>query len=251
MKKLNSSISNLRNWLATPLFAIVFLTTLVTIELMFRLAKIFKISYNYEKLYGFISSGTLVALKLCTGVQLKIEGKLPDTNLPIVVISNHQGMFDIPFLNVGLKPLKLRFVAKNELARNIPAISIALREGEHAIIDRNQGSLAVVEIEKMAKKCAATNLVIAMFPEGTRSRDGKVRSFKLGGMEKIVDTLGEVCFLPVAIRRSWHISRFGFKPIVCGVVVELEILEAVVATKAMPVEQYADMIRSQIAAKAC
>jgi 1-acyl-sn-glycerol-3-phosphate acyltransferase len=251
MKKLNSSISNLGNWLATPFFAVVFLTTLVAIELMFRFAKFFKIPYNYERLYGLISSGTLAALKICSGLQLKIEGKLPTTSLPIVVISNHQGMFDIPFLNVGLKPLKLRFVAKNELARKIPAISIALREGEHAIIDRNQGSQAVLEIEKMAKDCAAKNLVIAMFPEGTRSKDGKLRSFKLGGMEKIVDTLGEVCFLPVAIKKSWHISRFGFKPIVYGVSVELEILDAVIATKDMPVEQYAEMIRSQIAAKAC
>lgn len=234
------------SWVCTPFFLSGFAVVLLGVEVLFRLSQFLRLKYNYDLFYSYISTGSLFCLQKFAGLIFEIEGKLPATTHPVVIVSNHQSMFDIPFLNVALKPLKLRFVAKTELARKIPAISIALREGGHALIDRSQGSQAVLEIQKMARASVRDGFCISLFPEGTRSRDGKLRQFKQGGMETIVDTLDHVCFLPVAISGSWEIVRYGFMPVVHGVQVKLKILEPVEVCKQDLADDYCARIRTAI-----
>ncbi len=235
------------DWICTPFFLIAFLANLIFVEVLFRLCRFLRIPYSYDLLYGFINKGTLLALRSFAGLKLTVQGKLPEKmELPLVVISNHQSMFDIPYLNVALAPLRLRFVAKIELAKGIPAISFALRHGGHALIDREQGASAVVEIEKMARNSLKDNFTITMFPEGTRSRDGKLRSFKQGGLEKMADTFEELEFLPVAISGAWEVNRFNFKPVVYGVNVKVTILPVVRVNKGDSVGDYCTKVRNSI-----
>jgi len=93
-----------------------------------------------------------------------------------LVIANHQSLLDIFVLMAMLGfERKPRFVAKHELSFGIPFVSFTLRKGGHCLVKRQGAPLeAMEEVAKMAVRCAHENACPVIFPEGTRSRDGKV-----------------------------------------------------------------------------
>lgn len=118
---------------------------------------------------------------------------LPDQYL---VVSNHQSLFDIPLFMHYLEAKRLRFVAKAELGRNIPAISLILRSHKHCLVKRTGSpSSALREIDRFAQRVHENNWVPVIFPEGTRSRDGNPGKFHAAGFRRFMDQLP----LPVAI----------------------------------------------------
>lgn len=215
------------DWLCTPVFVIVFFANLCAFEVLFRFSISFPKLLNYEIVFRAFNRLIVWNLRLSTATRFSCKGKSLEINLPVVVISNHQSMFDIPFLCLGLPSLCLRFVAKTELAQGIPGISVALRNGEHAIIDRANADQALSEMERAAKLSVQKGFSLVVFPEGTRSRNGSLRQFKTGGVAKILETLGEAVILPVAIKGSWRLARFSFKPISVGNRVEVVVTEGI------------------------
>jgi 1-acyl-sn-glycerol-3-phosphate acyltransferase len=95
-----------------------------------------------------------------------------------VVMSNHQSLYDIPALYQTL-PLRLRMVAKAELFR-IPIWARAMREAGFIELDRSARDRAIASLDR-AKAALAQGTSIWIAPEGTRSRDGRLGVFKLGG----------------------------------------------------------------------
>jgi 1-acyl-sn-glycerol-3-phosphate acyltransferase len=96
----------------------------------------------------------------------------------LVVMSNHQSLYDIPALYQAL-PLRLRMVAKAELFR-IPIWAQAMRVAGFVELDRSARERAIESLER-AKAALARGTSIWIAPEGTRSRDGSLGAFKLGG----------------------------------------------------------------------
>lgn len=95
-----------------------------------------------------------------------------------VVMSNHQSLYDIPVLYQTL-PLRLRMVAKAELFR-IPIWAQAMRAAGFIELDRSAHDRAVASLER-AKSAIERGTSIWIAPEGTRSHDGSLGAFKLGG----------------------------------------------------------------------
>jgi len=96
---------------------------------------------------------------------------------PSIVVVNHQNLFDINFV-VWLVPPPMRLVAKVEALRQ-PLIGSVLREGGHLTVSRGRG------LDNEAAFARASRLldegsVIVFFPEGTRSRDGKILPLRSG-----------------------------------------------------------------------
>jgi 1-acyl-sn-glycerol-3-phosphate acyltransferase len=82
----------------------------------------------------------------------------------------------------------MRFVAKAELGRYVPAVSEMLRVQEHCIIPReNNMRLAMRRLDRFARQVVARHQMPVIFPEGHRSRDGKLRSFSSAGVRRILD----------------------------------------------------------------
>lgn len=132
---------------------------------------------------------------------------------PLVIMSNHQSLFDIPALVTTL-PISWRFVAKRELTW-IPFLGWALVMSGHIIIDRSHRQRAVASLERAAARVrAGTNVII--FPEGTRSRDGTLGEFKSGGFHLAAQA--GVPILPVSISGSDRIERKGSLSIESGVI---------------------------------
>lgn len=131
----------------------------------------------------------------------------------IIFISNHQSMFDIPGIIWFLRKHTPKFVSKKELARGIPGISYNLRVGQAALIDRNDPKQAISEILRFAKHINENRFSAAIFPEGTRSRTGRLKPFAVGGVATLLKKCPEALVVPVAIRNTGRFNPKGFFPL--------------------------------------
>jgi 1-acyl-sn-glycerol-3-phosphate acyltransferase len=104
-----------------------------------------------------------------------------------LLVGNHQSLLDIP-VSIALFPGRaLRFVAKRELGAFVPFVSLVLRSQGHALVRRHgDAAEAMRTIRRFAHRCAAEGSCPVIFPEGTRSRDGRVGAFHTAGVRKIL-----------------------------------------------------------------
>jgi 1-acyl-sn-glycerol-3-phosphate acyltransferase len=111
--------------------------------------------------------------------------ELPDRFL---LVANHQSLMDIPVCMALFPGRKLRFVAKRELGDGIPLVSLILRSQGHALVKRRgDATQAMHSILRFARRCEREGTCPVIFPEGTRSRDGRVGTFHTAGARKILD----------------------------------------------------------------
>lgn len=93
-----------------------------------------------------------------------------------VVVSNHQSTADIAILPWALRSLNVKFVAKEELGKYIPTVSMALTHWGSALITREATRDDLIRIKEMARGLAHWEASVVVFPEGTRSRDGRLQA---------------------------------------------------------------------------
>jgi 1-acyl-sn-glycerol-3-phosphate acyltransferase len=139
-----------------------------------------------------------------TGCRRAVERlpALPDG--PLVFASNHESALDIWVL-VEKLPRTVRFIAKRELFQ-IPIFGWYLRLGGHIPVDRRNHAQAVQALRAAAAAVrAGTSLIV--FPEGTRSRDGRVQPFKKGPFALAMEA--RVPVVPVAVSGSAAVTPRG------------------------------------------
>lgn len=117
-----------------------------------------------------------------------------DKTQSYVIISNHQSQYDI-FVLYGWLGIDFKWVMKQEL-RRVPALGVACEKIGHIFIDRSNTAAALRSLDEAKSKIVNGTSVI-FFPEGTRSRDGKLGRFKKGAFRMALD-LG-IPILPVTI----------------------------------------------------
>jgi 1-acyl-sn-glycerol-3-phosphate acyltransferase len=113
-----------------------------------------------------------------SGIQTRVEGieNLNPTETAIYC-ANHQSAMDIPILFVNL-PVQFRFVAKRSLF-HMPFMGWHLTRSGHIPVDRDRPRGGIKSLDAAAEKIRAGSSVL-LFPEGHRSRDGKIGPFKSG-----------------------------------------------------------------------
>lgn len=124
---------------------------------------------------------------------------------PHVLVSNHQSWFDIFSLVVVLPELP-RFVGKEELNR-IPVFGRAWLACRQVSINRRDQAEAVEALEKAGRSIREEAASVVMFPEGTRSRDGRLQAFKKGAFVLAIQSGAPV--VPVFVAGSGEIMRKG------------------------------------------
>lgn len=128
----------------------------------------------------------------------KIEGlENIEKDKPYVIVINHQSMVDVMMLY--LVPMIFRWVSKKEVHR-IPFIGRFLMMHGDIAIDRKQGSKAMRKVMEQGKMWLGRGVSVAMFPEGTRSKDGEIHRFKAGAFALAKDA--GVAILPVIMEGS-------------------------------------------------
>jgi 1-acyl-sn-glycerol-3-phosphate acyltransferase len=123
---------------------------------------------------------------------------------PCVYVSNHPSWFDIPAL-LAVLPGSLRFVAKQGLMR-VPLFGAALRAGGHIGVDRRNLASAVAAYESAGRTIRGGRCAV-VFVEGTRSRDGRLQSFKKGPF--VLAIVAQVPVIPVVVVGSFHVLPRG------------------------------------------
>ena len=138
-----------------------------------------------------------------TGVRTSARGvEQVDRSAPYVFVANHQSIYDIPVLFVSL-PLQLRIIAKASLGR-FPVLGWHLRWTGHLLVDRARaGAGALKQVARMMRR--GHSLIV--FPEGTRSRDGRVGRFRRGLFLLAIEARLPV--VPVAVSGTRRVMRKG------------------------------------------
>lgn len=145
-----------------------------------------------------------------TGVKVEIRGReLFDPKLTYIYMCNHASNLDPPIV-VPLIPRRSSVLVKRELFR-VPILGRAMRLGDLVPVDRSNRDAAIASVERAA---AVMNkgLNMTVFPEGTRSYDGKLLPFKKGPFYLAMETGIQV--IPMTIAGShelWPKGRFGIK----------------------------------------
>lgn len=123
-----------------------------------------------------------------------------DWSLPSVVMSNHASLYDIPVLFHTL-PTDLNFLSKKEL-QSIPFLGWAMDAGGFVFIDRKNPTAARLSIDAAAEQ-VTSGKTVAIFPEGTRTKDGLLRPFKKGGFVLAIKSKAQI--IPVYVDGTYDI----------------------------------------------
>ena len=158
-----------------------------------------------------------------TGVRVAVRGlERLDPKRSYVFAANHQSIYDIPILFASI-PVQLRIVAKASLG-SIPFLGWHLRRTGHLLVDRKKPGADIVG--KMRRLVSESHSLI-VFPEGTRSVDGRVGRFKKGSFLVAVDAGLPV--VPVSVTGSRQVMAKG-RLMVCPGNVQLTVHEPMATT---------------------
>lgn len=124
------------------------------------------------------------------GVDFIVEGKenIP-TDEPIIYTPNHSGVFDFPAIILNT-PKPCAFISKKE-AQKIPVVNKWMWLMDCVFIDRKNHRAAHSSLEE-AIELVKNGRSMVIFPEGTRSKDGKIGVFKGGAMKIAMETGAKV-----------------------------------------------------------
>jgi len=125
-------------------------------------------------------------------------------HLPCIFVSNHCSNVDIWAVTPAL-PMETKFVIKESLFR-WPVLGPTLRRAQYISIDRRDQRRAIESL-RLAGRRIRNGLPVIVFPEGTRSLDGRLGPFKKGAFHMALQA--GVPIVPVAISGSFDVLRPG------------------------------------------
>src|SRR4030042_1652797 len=153
-----------------------------------------KVIHRYGRLWG------KVAL-LANRVKVRVEGiEHLRGEGPYIIMSNHQGSYDI-FALLSPLPFQFKWLAKKELF-SVPFFGWVMAAAGYVSVDR-EGTRETVEAMNEAARKIREGMSLLIFPEGSRSPDGSIQPFKKGGFTLAIKS--KVPIIPISISGSREI----------------------------------------------
>ncbi|MDB5005288.1 MAG: 1-acyl-sn-glycerol-3-phosphate acyltransferase [Mucilaginibacter sp.] len=214
-------------YILSPIAILVFLLELVIFQ---------PIQWISYKLFGYTAHKSVVDfLNLLLTHTVYLLGNtvkfINNQNLPVgrpmIFLSNHQSLLDIPPLIWYLRKYHAKFISKIELTKGVPSISFNLKYGGGANIDRNDPRQSLMEMGKLGTRMKENKWSAIIFPEGTRSKTGKVKPFQAGGIAIILKKCPDALLVPIAINNSWKMIQYGLYPLNTFTSMTWEVLEPI------------------------
>jgi 1-acyl-sn-glycerol-3-phosphate acyltransferase len=160
-----------------------------------------------------------------TGVDVRVTGlERVKPGETYVFISNHQSIYDIPVLFASL-PFQLRIIAKESLGR-FPFLGWHLIRAGHLLVDRRNPDRS--GILNRWRRLVSDQLSLIIFPEGTRSADGRVGHFKAGSFLLALEA--GLTIVPVTVCGTIHVMKKG-RLMTCPGQVTVQVHEPVVTPR--------------------
>lgn len=140
-------------------------------------------------------------------VKVEVQNKeLIDRQTSYVFIANHQSAYDI-FSIYGYLNHNFKWMMKKSLER-IPFVGLACRCAGHIMVDRSSASAVKNTMDK-AKSTLKEGMSLVVFPEGARTWDGHMRTFKKGAFKLAVDF--NLPLVPITINGAFEVMpRYSY-----------------------------------------
>jgi len=216
MRTSQDSMRVILDWLGTIVFMIAFGLILLVFDVACRITFLIGPRPS-DYVMGALQTALVWAMRLAN-IRIEVErSPLVQPHTAYIIVSNHQSMFDIPVFGWQFFTNFPKYISKLELARWIPAISVQLRKGGHALIDRKDRESAVKAIHKLAHEVMERGVSAVIYPEGTRARGGELAPFKPVGTLALLKEAPTAPVVPVCLDDSWRIMRNKMLPIPWGI----------------------------------
>src|SRR5215469_1552533 len=203
----------------------------------------------YTLLVGDISLLYRVAMWIANagvraaGIKIKVTGleNVP-AGRPCIFMCNHVSNLDPPVV-LPVLPGRSSVLLKQELM-SIPILGRAMRMGQFIPVERGGKRDAAQASVVAAGEALRDGLNILVFPEGTRSRDGRLQPFKKGPFYLAMETQAAV--VPVAISGTEKMMRKGSAAITPGVA-RVHVLPVIESSAFETREELLRAVRQEIA----
>jgi len=154
----------------------------------------------------FIGRSAVRLGRIVLGVKLEVFGlERLDLQRSYIFMPNHLSLLDGPLMFVVV-PRFMRVIVKRELFR-IPILGQAMRVGEFVPVDRKGREGGKKAIQRAIRLQNEKDYPFLIFPEGTRSRDGRLQSFRRGGFYLAIESGTPI--VPVSLSGSYQLMPKG------------------------------------------
>ena len=215
--------------ITTPIQLLFFATSLVIADIIAKIVGLFS-KEAVNTVFRWESNTILYLLKFVSGAKFFFNSdklkNLPKDK-PIILVSNHQSLYDIAIHNLFLKKHRIVYVAKKELGKWLPTVAVCLKAQKAALIDRGNPKQSVLAIKKMGQRIENEKRAVCIFSEGTRARDGKLKEFKDAGIKTLLKYAPDAIIVPVAIDGSWKTFAYKYFPVPFGIKLFAEYLDPI------------------------
>ena len=208
-------VSSVLTWAGIVLLVLVWVPLLAVCRLFDRDPVRYKTGFLFRKL-------GLAITKINPNWTIILENyDQIDHRKPYIMVSNHLSNADIPV--ISNLPWEMKWIAKKELFE-MPVLGWLLRFAGDIAVDRSSSNKRAAIFQR-CKYYLDRNVSVIFFPEGTRSRSGKLNKFAIGAFDLAIKE--KIPVLPIVLdgtqeclpKKSWMFDQ--------NVFVKLKVLEPV------------------------
>lgn len=172
---------------------------------------------NFYGIIQFVCDWAMTALR----VKINFKGmeKFPDE--PFVLVSNHISNFDPVVVLAKVKGRKIAFISKPSNFK-IPVAGPYTHNAGFLAIDRQNAIKAMRTIKRAAELVVSEQMIMGIYPEGTRSKTGELLEFKEGAF-----LLAKRAKAPVVVITTKGTNQIAKRMILKATKVDLEVIEVI------------------------
>ena len=172
---------------------------------------------NFYGIIQFVCDWAMTALR----VKINFKGmeKFPDE--PFVLVSNHISNFDPIVVLAKVKGRKIAFISKPSNFK-IPVAGPYTHNAGFLAIDRQNAIKAMRTIKRAAELVVSEQMIMGIYPEGTRSKTGELLEFKEGAF-----LLAKRAKAPVVVITTKGTNQIAKRMILKATKVDLEVIEVI------------------------
>jgi 1-acyl-sn-glycerol-3-phosphate acyltransferase len=140
------------------------------------------------------------------GIRIEVNDvEVVEKDRPYIFMSNHLSFLDGPLLYFII-PQPIRVILKKEIFR-IPVIGMGMKQVGFVPVDRKGVRGGKKSIDRASTLMKEKGFSFLIFPEGTRSRDGRLQEFRRGGF--FLALAGQCAIVPISIQGTYELMPKG------------------------------------------
>lgn len=238
-------MNTLRAIIAWPCFILYTIVAFVLLCIVGVTYRIFNPDRLSHVLHRFSCAWARGIVAIVPGWNYTIEGKenLPTPNGdPVIVVANHQSAVDI--LAIMVLSIQFRWLSKAAVFK-LPLIGIIMHWIDYIPIERGSIDSHKQALRRLTQKLK-NGVSVVFFPEGTRSKTGKLKEFKVGAFKLSKEQ--NLPILPIALVGTRDmLEKDSLIP--APATMTIKVLPRVSINPGEDLEDFAERVRGMIAAE--